>query len=191
MAIVTAADLTKYSNLSASAATIAIDLIPSIQDRVCIICNNYFTSSDLYLESEVTFNATARTIIADGEDYDSVNLLAGEDVLISGSYRNDGVFTLSSVSGSTLTVISSQSVVDELSGASVLISLIKWPAPVKQAACQMIAYDYDVRPKQSANLKSHSLGPFSENFTTGSENPYGYPDTIMQMLTPYRMARIY
>jgi hypothetical protein len=192
MAIVSATECTILTNINASATTIvASGLIGIIQERIITICNNYFTSRELYLASAVDFNATNRTIISDGGDYDSVNFLAGDNVLVSGSYRNDDIYELASVAGSTLTVISSQSVVAELSGASVLISLIKWPRPVTQAAALMIAYDYDARPKNSDGLISHSLGPFSETFSSGDNASYGYPKNILDLLTPYRMARVY
>jgi hypothetical protein len=190
MAILTATEVTVYSNISASAATITTSgLIQVVQERVCMLTNNYFLT-DLDVQDSVTFNATARTIVADTADYNAYNFLAADDIMVYGSYRNDGVFTLASVSTSTLTVISGQTVVDELSGASVLVSVVKWPVPVKQAAALMIAYDYDARPKKSANIKSHSLGPFSETFTSGEEDQYGYPRSITDALTPYRIARL-
>jgi hypothetical protein len=154
-----------------------------------MMLNNYFVT-DLDLQDSVTFNATDGTVIATSGDYSSVNFLAGDDIMIYNSYRNDGYFTLDSVSGSTLTVISSQSVIDELSGQSVLISVVKWPGDVKYAAAQMIAYDYDVRGKKSADIKSHSLGPFSETFTTGEEDECGYPRKITAALDHYRIARL-
>lgn len=189
--ICSATQVTIMSNISASVATIvASGLIEIVQDRVCILCNNYFNSDDLYLESAVTFNASNRTIISDGGDYDGVNFLAGDDCILYGSYRNDGIYTLKSVAGSTLTVISSQSVVSELSGASVLISIIKWPKPVTCAAAQMICYDMDVRPKNSSGIISHSIGPFSETFASGDNSQFGYPKNILDLLIPYRCARI-
>ncbi len=190
MAVITATECTVLSNITASAATItAGGLIPIVQDRICSLTNNYFTT-DLYLQGSVTFNATARSIVMSDSDFDSVNFLAGDDILVYGSYRNDDVYELASVSGSTLTVISSQSVVGELSGASVLISVVRWPRPVQQTAALMVAYDYDVRPKQSANIKSRSLGPWSESYTSGSEDRFGYPTKITDALIPYRMARV-
>ena len=190
MAILTATECTVYSNITASAATITSSgLIPIVQERICMMTNNYFLT-DLSLQDAVTFNATARTIVADTGDYDSVNFLAADDIMIYNSYRNDGVFTLDTVSGVTLTLISGQSVIDELSGSSVLITVVKWPKPIQHVAAQMIAYDYDVRGKKSADIKSHSLGPFSETFTSGEEDEYGYPRKITDALIPYRMARL-
>ena len=190
MAILSATECTVYSNISASAATItASGLIPVVQERIVLMTNNYFLT-DLYVQDAVTFNATARTVVADSADYAAQNFLAGDDVMVYNSYRNDGYFTLDSVSTSTLTVISGQSVIDELSGASILITVARWPVAVKHAAAQMVAYDYDTRPKKSANIKSHSLGPFSETFTSGEEDQYGYPRAITDALIPYRVARV-
>lgn len=188
MAVLTTAELVAYSNLTATEAVAAATLIPVVQDRICMMTNNYFLT-DLCLQGTVTFNATARTIIGSAS-YGSENFLAGDDIFIYNSYRNDGSFTLDSVSASTLTVISGQSVIDELSGASVLVSVVKWPRPVKQTAALMVAYDYSVRGSQAANVKSHSLGPFSETFSSGDEDQFGYPRKITDALIPYRVARI-
>lgn len=188
--VISATECTLYSSISASVSTIlSSGLIPIVQDRICAIVNHYF-ETDLYIQGSVDFDASSRTIISDGGDFDSVNFLAGDDIHIGNSFRNDGFFTLDSVAGSTLTVISGQSVVGELSCASVLISVVKWPSPVKHVAALMVQYDTDVRPKASPNLRSRSLGPWSESYAPGSENPYGYPDTIMQFLIPYRIARL-
>jgi hypothetical protein len=189
MAILTVNELVTYSNLSATDAASAAALIPAVQERVCMMTNNYFLT-DLDEQDSVTFNATARTIVADSANYASMNFLAADDIMVYGSYRNDGYFTLASVSSSTLTVISGQTVVDELSGASVLISVAKWPTAVKQTAALMVEYDYSTRPKQAGNVKSHSLGPFSETFSSGDEDQYGYPRKITDALIPYRMSRL-
>ncbi len=190
MAILTATEVTVYSSISASVATIiAGNLIPIMQETITTMLNNYFVT-ELYLQDTLTFNATARTIVANNS-FESKNFLAGDDIFLYGSYRNDGYFTLDSVSGSTLTVISGQSVVDELSGRSILVSVVKWPIEVKKAAALMIAYDYDVRPKKSANLKSFTLGPYSETYNASDEeDSNGYPKKLTDKLMPYRTVRM-
>lgn len=192
MAIITATAVTTYApKISASAATITSSgLIPIVQERICMMTNNYFVT-DLYLQDCYTFNATGRTIISvGGNSFDEKNFLAGDDIYVYRSYRNDGVYTLESVSGSTLTLISGSSVIDELSGRSILISVVKWPLPVVQVAAKMIYFDYDIRDKVSANIKSHSLGPFSESYTDGERDEWGYPMKITNLLSDYRIARM-
>jgi hypothetical protein len=189
MAILTINELVNYSNLSATDAASAAVLISVVQERICMMTNNYFLTS-LDVQDAVTFNGSARTVVAKSLDYGARNFISGDDIMVYNSHRNDGYFTLDSVSTSTLTVISGQTVVDELSGASVLISVVKWPTAVKQTAALMVEYDYATRPKQAGNVKSHSLGPFSETFSSGDEDQYGYPRKITDALIPYRTARL-
>ena len=190
MPILTGTEVTLYSNISCTAATIVSSgLIPVVQERIYLMLNNYFTT-DLYVQGSVTFNATARTIIIESLDFESNNFLAGDDVYVYNSYRNDGVYTIESVSGSVLTLISGNSVIDELSGRSVLINVLQYPAAVKRVAAQMIAYDYDYRDKNQTSLKSRTLGPWSETYGGLNEDENGYPRKITDQLIPYRMARL-
>jgi hypothetical protein len=196
MAILTATQVTIYSNISASAATInASGLISIVQERIFYITNNYFNSDDLELEATVLFNATARSIVLDGSIYwENYGFQVNDDFLIYRSWRNDGVYTISSLSNETLIIPSSQSVVNERFnnnvGPAVYFSVIRWPVTVQQIAAKMIAFDYDYRDKTSGNIKSHSLGPFSESLTTADEDELGYPKKITSMLDPFKLARL-
>jgi len=187
MAVITTKELLLYSNLTATAATIAAELIPMIQDRIAIIANNQFTT-DLHLQDDMVFNAAARTIVADSS-FAGEGFLSADDIYIYNSYRNDGYYTVASVATVTLTLTTAKSVVAELSGRSILISVVKWPVDVKQIAARMVAYDYNVRPAKSEGVKAHSLGPFSETFSD-SEDQFGYPKSITDQLSSYRIARL-
>jgi hypothetical protein len=187
--VVTATEVTVFSNISASAVTVAASgLIPIVQDRINLLTNNYFTT-ELQFEELVTFNATARTITCSTEHFERWNFLAGDDMMVYRSYRNDGYYTLLSVNQKVATLATGSTVVDELSGQSILLSVVKWPNPVKYAAAQMVAYDYDVRPSVSAGIRSRSLGPWSESYG-GDEGEFGYPKAILEALVPYRIARL-
>ena len=154
MALITATECTVYSNITASAATItASGLIPIIRDRIMMMTNNQFTT-DLFLRDVMTFNFTARTVVA-STSFVAQNFLADDDCFIYNSYRNDGFRVIASVTTVTLTLATGEIVTDELSGRSIMVSVVKWPAEVKQAAALMIAYDYDVRPKKSGNVKTN------------------------------------
>lgn len=189
--ILTATECTLYSNISASAATItASNLIPIVQKRITMMLNNYFLT-DLDLTDCMTFNTTARTVIASGNSFVEKNFIAGDDIFIYNSYRNDGYFTIDSVSDKTLTLASGQTVVDELSSRTILISVVKWPEDVKYIAAKMVAYDYDVRDNTPVNLKSYSLGPASKTFTEGEKDEFGYPKKLTEGLSDYRIARCF
>ena len=186
MALITATEVTVYSNISASAATItASGLIPIVQERIIQICNNDF-ATDLMVQASCTFNATAATIVLDANDWADFGFADGDEIVIVNSYRNDGYYTVSAFSDETAT-LSVGSVVDELSGRSIIFSVVKWPLAVKQAAAQMVAYDYDTRPQRTPGVKSFSLGPFSESYSDSNSTDkglgiFGYPQEILGML---------
>ena len=181
MALITASEVLIYSNITSSATIATSGLIPIVQERIIQICNNNF-ATDLMVQASCTFNATASTIVLDANDWADFGFADGDDIVIVNSYRNDGYYTVSGFLDETATV-SVGSVVAELSGRSVLFSVVKWPLAVKQAAALMIAYDYDDRKERSPGLNSFSLGPFSESY---SDDPglgiYGYPKEILGML---------
>jgi len=188
MSFLTATEVTVFSDISASVQTIIHkQLIEEMRDKIAMKTNNYFVT-DLGFEDCMTFNTTANTIIAQGNNFSDFNFLAGDDVFIYGSYRNDGYATVDNVDGETLTLTSAVSVIDELSGRSILVAVVKWPLEVKKIAARMIAYDYDVRPKRKG-LTSRSLGPLSESFGEQMDDD-GYPLSITESLSKYTIVRL-
>jgi len=195
MAILTATAVSVYApNISVTAGTIiAGNYIQIVQDRINLITNNYFNSDELSIQANVTFNKTAGTIVLDSEKWENYGFQDGDDFLIYGSYRNDGIKTIDNIVDSTLTIISSYSVVNETFNnqrAAIYFSVVQWPEVVKQIAALMIQYDCDYRDSNAAGIKSHSLGPFSETFADSKEDEYGYPAKLTNKLTPFIIARL-
>lgn len=193
--IVSATQVTLWTSITASVNTIlSKNYIDIVQERIFLITNNYFTSDDLSLEATVLFNATTRSITLDGNAYwENYGFQTGDDFLIYRSWRNDGVYTINSLSNDTLVVISSQSVINERfnnnNGSTIYFSVIKWPKDIQSIACEMIYFDSEIRPEVSANVKSNSFGPFSETYTIDTDN-YGYPKNIIDKLDKYCLARL-
>ena len=184
--VVTGAEVVKYSSISVTAATItASGKIEVVQDRILTMCNQHFTT-DMYLQGAVTFAATARTIVSTNS-FVTAGFIATDDIYVRGSYRNDDVYTISSVTTVTLTLTTAASVVDEISGRSIFISVIKWPLAIKQTAALMVEYDTDNRSNNSEGLKSQSLGPWSESYST---NQWGYPDEMLSGLDGHIFANV-
>jgi hypothetical protein len=193
--VVSATQVTLWTSITASVNTIlSKNYIDIVQERIFLIANNYFTSDDLSLEATVLFNATTRSITLDGNAYwENYGFQTGDDFLIYRSWRNDGVYTINSLSNDTLVVISSQSVINERfnnnNGSTIYFSVIKWPKDIQSIACEMIYFDSEIRPEVSANVKSNSFGPFSETYTIDTDN-YGYPKNIIDKLDKYCLARL-
>lgn len=198
MAIITATAVTIYSpKITATAGTIASSgLIDIVQERIQLITNNYFNSEELFVNSTVTFNATANTITLDaGEYWENYGFQAGDDILIYRSWRNDSIKTILSLSDNILTLTTACSCIDERyngnSGPVVLISVVQWPKDIQYIAAKMIWFDYDYRDKNAQQLKSYSLGPLSESFGSANvDDEYGYPIRVIQSLDKYKIARL-
>ena len=190
MPIVTASEVVNYTDINASVSTIiASGLIPIVQQRVSDICFDPFTDPDISWQSRMTFNATARTIVSQTAStaWLSLGFAAGDEIYVYNSRRNDGYYTVLSVSSTTMTLAVNESVVAELSGASILVSLVRWPKALKYVAAQMVKYDHDDRPGRAAGLASQSLGPRSESYTTNT-GFFGYPADLIDALP--RRARL-
>lgn len=178
MPILTATEVTIYSNISASAATVAASgLIPLVQERIMQILNNEF-ATDIMVVASATF--TAGTITLDANDWSEFGFADGDEIIVKQSYRNDGYYEISSFVGSTATLATGYTTIGELSGRTIIFSMAKWPLQVKRAAALMVAYDYDTRPKVTPGVKSFSLGPFSESYADDKGlGAFGYPQDLL------------
>lgn len=184
MPVVTATEVTVYSNISASAATVAASgLIPVVQERIVQICNNAF-ATDLMVIATADFDASAGTITLAANDWETFGFADGDEIVIKNSYRNDGYKTVATVSSTIATLASTSTVVAELSARTILFAVVNWPVQVRRAAALMVAYDYDTRPHQTPGVKSYSLGPLSETFGEAGTGAFGYPEDILGSLPP-------
>ena len=189
MPVITATAVTLYAPISATVELInSSGLIQVVQDRINVITNNYFLT-DIDLQSTMTFNATAGTIVA-GASFEDNGFVADDEVYIYNSYRNDGYYTVTSVDEETLTIATTQSVVAELSGRSILASVVRWPSDLKYVAAQMVYFDYDLRADRSPGTTSVRLGPWSESYAEPGAGQFGYPSDVIAPLFDYKIARI-
>jgi len=188
MAIVTAAEVANYTDISGSVASIVSSgLIPVVQERINDYCNNMFVSEDIRLQDEMVFTSAATVTAGTGNNWESKGFKDGDEIYIYNSRRNDGYYTVTSVTTVVMT-LGTGTVTDEYSGASILVSLVDWPASLAFTAAQMVKYDYDDRPTRAAGLRSQSLGPRSESY--GEVGAFGYPTDILGMLDQFRVARL-
>jgi hypothetical protein len=155
--------------------------------------NNYFTSDGVQIQVTAKFNATVNTITIDQNSWDIFGFKNNDLIYVYSSYRNDGYKKVDSFSNNVAYVNTAYSVIDESFptnlGRVITFALVYFPIDVKMVAAEMIAYDYDIRPKRSAGIKSHSLGPLSESYDTSGFN-FGYPQEILDKLERYRLVRL-
>ena len=190
MPVITATEVTVYSNISASAATITSSgLIPIVQERINLICNSYFTT-DIMTTGLCTFNNTARTITLSANTWAQYGFADGDEIYIHHSYRNDKYVMVTSFAGTVATLATGESVVDEMSSRTVLFSVVKWPVQVKRAAALMVAFDMDTRPNLTPGVVSYSLGPLSETYSSSGISQFGYPQDLIASLPPPELSML-
>jgi len=176
-------------------------LIPVVTERLRRLCNAsfsvqpvsytrrrtwYYGDPDLYSipQVEAVFTASTLTVVATDSNFASALFAGGHDVLISGSFLNDGYYEVSSVSTSSMTVLSSYSFVgaakgthafmDEGTGATITFSVVNWPNDIKPIVASMIQYDYQERG-------TWSDASDDEEFA----GEYGYPRELVRQLYHY------
>ena len=190
MSMLTATEVTLYTDISATAA--AIDdagFIPIVQERINFITNNYFVSDKIYYEGSYTSVPASDTITCNSNLHD-LGFYSGDEFYLYNSYRNDGYYTAETVSAETIVIASTESIVEEPSGACVLISLVNWPVALKYIAAQMVKYDYDDRKASTAGMISETLGPYRYQKSEGINSPFGYPKELIDSLAQFTVVRL-
>lgn len=188
--VITVDDVKNLLNITDTAKDGLIDmLIPMVQDRLIKITGNPFTVKEIDYTGAVTFDASGDTITA-SNSFEAQGFADGDEIALAGSYRNDGYYKVASVSSAVITLSDDFDVVDELSGANVVIRLVKWEPGVKPVVANMIKYDMDERPGLRG-IGAERFGDyqvtFQSNITGGGG--MGYPRQIINGLAPYMRVR--
>jgi len=168
-------------------------LIPFVQDDVVEYLNNCFEDKNTSYEScRFEFNNTSPPTI---DDPDEQFILQGfestMDIAIQGTYRNKGIYTIDTLSAGTLTLISSNTLLDESSTDEygrncIRISRVNWPDGIKLLTSQIIWEN--ISRGKTKDVKSKSLGPSAITYHSISSG--GYSESIMNGLKKYKITRV-
>jgi hypothetical protein len=108
----------------------------------------------------------------------------GDEIQISDSAYNNGLYTVSSVTEDGFKV--SEDVIPE---SNVLCTKVVYPADVQMGVINMLKWDLTNRDKvgiQSESISRHSVTYFNMD---GDNSLMGYPKSLMGFLKPYIKAR--
>lgn len=189
MSIITLDEVKTYLAITGVASDSLIQTyIPIVQRRVVEICNNPFLASyengRLLLEGQGVVFATNKMTADDS--FGDAGFAAGDEIVVDGSYRNDGYYIVSTVTDDEITLYASAgTVVSEISGASIVVGVVDWPRGIKPIVANMLRYDMDVRPLLKG-VSSESIGDYSVTYTN-TGGGYGYPADIMYGLSIYQI----
>jgi hypothetical protein len=156
------------------------ELIPIVEQAIVDYCNDDFIlrSFDYILSSAIKFNNSDNSI--ELSNIYLSKLVANDTIRVFKSMRNDGAYTIDSVSTDKLILNSINTLTDEDENESVYITKIKYPIPLKFIAAQMVNY----------NLEQINHGYIKETVDDHSWElaalTNGYPANLMSSLKTYR-----
>lgn len=108
----------------------------------------------------------------------------GDTLQISGSEKNDGLYTVKEANDDTFTV--NEKTRDEI---DVFVTLVRYPADVKLGVINMMTWELENRTK--AGIQSETISRHTVNYINLDEwnSAMGYPASLVQFLKPYMKAR--
>jgi len=189
MAIITTSEVKTLLQITATATDSLIDtLIPVVTSDIHEYTNNYFQNYKTKVESSTfVFSASARTLTSDYDFADDYGYATGQDVLISGSLKNNGVHTISSASDNTITFVatSMSTIADEDSNARTTIVKMEYPKAIKLVVARMINFHLQVNKD---NVKSESISRYSVTYSNDLMFN-GYPKSIISGLDRWKRVK--
>ena len=173
--------------------------LPYMPGRVCAICNNYFLTNQAFVSGgDFTFTAASSIRTAEDSFVSDGNFVAGDDIFIRGTLRNDHFFELSAVTTVLCTInvnaeYAEQTVVSENVETEdlrdVRISLVMFPRELKPVVANMIRYDIFDRSSKKG-VQSEKVGNYSVSYMKAAGLGYDYPDDIIGGLDQFTIPAV-
>ena len=136
------------------------------------------------------FQARGSAIVADvvGGVFMSEALIpfeAGDTIQISGSDKNDGLYTVKEITDDTTFTVNEKTR-DEI---DVFATLVRYPVDVKMGVVNMMTWELEQRTK--AGIQSETISRHTVNYINldAWNSALGYPESLVQFLRPYMKAR--
>ena len=108
----------------------------------------------------------------------------GDTVQVSGSEKNNGLYTIRAVTDTTFTV--DRKTYDDI---DVFVTKVEYPADIKMGIVNLVKWEVTNRDKvgvQSESISRHSVTYYNMD---GDNSIMGYPKSLMGFLRPYMKAR--
>jgi hypothetical protein len=109
--------------------------------------------------------------------------VSGDMILISGSRRNNGYYTIDTITSTVITVV--EEISDGTAYATIYLSII--PQGYKSIVGRMIHYDVYERNETGSGMKSEKWGTYSYTKEV-MDNGLKYPDEVLAGLDAYKLV---
>jgi hypothetical protein len=182
------------TGLNSAIYTTAIETrIPGLENKIARLCNNHFIQnqdeeydygwehSDLFV-----FTASTKKMENLSAAFVTAGFVAGDDIYIVGSSKNDGHFEIETITETAITMDALYTIKDENKIGTPLVYYVKWPTDLKEIAATMLEFDILYRHGKDQSIKSESIDDYS---FTREEMKGAYPSPILKDLLEFITPR--
>jgi len=158
--------------------------LPMIEADIVMYCNNEFINSDIIFSGSISPTVSAGpvyTLVCSSGGISASGFSDGDQIKLSGTTRNDGRLTATTIADTTITV-SDIIVAEPAIYASIV--LIQYPSGLKMYAARMVAYQ--LAHGNDAGIQSETIKSYSYSRSNGGSYDAGYPAEILHGLDKWR-----
>jgi hypothetical protein len=165
-------------------------LIPIVQKDILNYLNNTFEDEQTeYASGTISFISGSSNYIKDtghALGFSTAGFEKGMDVYIEGTYKNWGVYSISSISAASSRIKfgTTEFIAEKAALNWVELVRVRWPEDLKLAIAQIIWEN--VEHSKGNNVQSRSLGPSSVTYRELKAG--GYSDSIYRALSKYKFS---
>ena len=173
--VVTAATLKKMDEFSTVDETVLTSKLKAVEGLIRSYTSNNFQNRNMRIEAPVSGG-----VLLGRSPYFKV----GDTLQISQSGVNDGLYVISAITDTTITVGS-----DLYDNALNTVTKVVYPVDVQKGVIDLMAWEQENRSKvgiQSETISRHSVTYFNQD---SSNQVMGYPVSLLGFLKPYIKAR--
>lgn len=197
MAIVSTTEIKNYLGIASSDtsldAQIGLYLQPAIWDFLDYTNNWFDVNSVMLTTPSISATSSDYVLRIIGTNFSTWGFQAGDELRIRNSRRNDGFFTIQSMTSTSITLWQSSDYVatnqikpEYTYEATWIINSMMWPPSVKPLLAAMIKFKIE---NPFGIPQSESLGDYSVTYGTRGGDGSGYPDGITRSLNKYRLVQ--
>lgn len=157
--------------------------LDAFEQAIRALTNNKFQQINVRA-SDLSLSGKVITI----NDGSTMGLRIGDTVEVNYTMYNDGLYVVSALTETTVTVTSTQDFIEELA-VNAIVTLIKYPADVIKGVEKLI--EYDVKMSDKIGIKSETIARMSVTYydVNATENAEGYPAALLSFLRKYKKMR--
>ena len=189
MALITVAEAKAILGITASTYDTQLGvLIPLVSYQVVYsICQNRFVKEKITIKnSTFTFANSGATIVDSLAQFVESDFPTGTgDIVVGGSFSNDGLYEVTSISAGTITLnvsLMTKALVDEAEGELIEIKYVQFPQELKLTVARWLWYLINARDSSSGK-SSESVLSYSVSFIND------VPKDIMKEFTAYKKMK--